>query len=209
MPEHLTCFKCGAAFDRIPSRARRAAKNFCSQQCAKPEPSVVVTSVDGSTARVALYASGGAIEAWATVDAEDAEWVGRWRWNLHRAGAKIYAGRSQWSKGRSRLVRMHRAILGLEAGDRRQGDHINRDTLDNRRENLRIVTHAQNGHNQTPQSGKTSRHRGVSWNRGSNRWVANIRANKRMIYLGKFTSEEDAAEVARLARARMLTCATD
>lgn len=47
---------------------------------------------------------------------------------------------------------MHRYILGLKFGDKRQGDHINHDTLDNRRENLRIVTNRQNSNNRRDQS---------------------------------------------------------
>lgn len=60
----------------------------------------------------------------------------------------------------SRIL-MHREILGLEKGDTRQGDHINRDRLDNRRSNLRAVTHQMNGEN-VGSRGTSSDYRGVS-----------------------------------------------
>lgn len=54
--------------------------------------------------------------------------------------------------GKNYSVSMHREILGLKRGDRRQGDHKNHDTLDNRRNNLRIVTNRGNHANRRYQS---------------------------------------------------------
>lgn len=42
---------------------------------------------------------------------------------------------------------MHRFIMGLGPGDPREVDHLNHNGLDNRRENLRIVSHLENGQN--------------------------------------------------------------
>lgn len=73
-------------------------------------------------------------------------------------------------------------------------DHINRNKLDNRIENLRWVTETISCVNQSKmqrKGGCTSKHRGVSYDRY--KWVAYIRAGKNRIYLGRFDKEEDAA----------------
>ena len=70
-------------------------------------------------------------------------------------------------------------------------DHINRNTLDNRRENLRACTRNESNQNRKG-GGKASPYKGV--HRSSvNRWGAVIRANGRNTWLGTFVNEEDAA----------------
>lgn len=56
------------------------------------------------------------------------------------------------SSGGRRTEQMSRRILGLSHGDKRQADHRNHDTLDNRRKNLRVTTHRGNGKNRRDQS---------------------------------------------------------
>lgn len=126
----------------------------------------------------------------ALVDADDLELVSVCKWRLHEWGYAI---------GFSRGIRMHRLILGLERGDPRLGDHINRDKLDNRRSNLRIVTPAQNSQN-VPGFGGSSQFRGVTWNKRLGKWQASVRLAGHTHYLGLFEVETDAADVARAFR---------
>lgn len=75
----------------------------------------------------------------ALVDDADFEWLSQWKWYaIWSPGIKgFYAvRRGRLPDGRRSLIRMHRQILGLDMADKRQGDHVNHDTLDNRRENL-------------------------------------------------------------------------
>jgi hypothetical protein len=74
-------------------------------------------------------------------------------------------------------------------------DHINHNPLDNRKENLRICTRRENSRNRT--KGKfikrpSSRYKGVSFDKKLNKWIAAIGLDT-MIYIGCFTTEEDAA----------------
>lgn len=62
---------------------------------------------------------------------------------------------------------MHRPVMN--ARDHEQVDHINHDGLDNRKENLRIVTNSQNGMNRRLTSANTSGYKGVSFDRGAYR----------------------------------------
>lgn len=78
-------------------------------------------------------------------------------------------------------------------------DHINGDTLDNRIDNLRKATHAQNGHNTGLRRNNTSGVKGVSWSAERNRWFASITVNGKIVALGRFDEFEDAVAARRAA----------
>src|SRR6266566_2347149 len=61
----------------------------------------------------------------------------KWQARLTIKG-KLYAARNVTIKGKRTSEQLHRLILGLPHGDRRKADHVSLDTLDNRKENLRI-----------------------------------------------------------------------
>jgi hypothetical protein len=86
---------------------------------------------------------------------------------------------------------LHAQLMGAERG--REVDHINGDTLDNRRSNLRICGHLENGCNlrkwSTP---TTSKYKGVSSRQG--KWRAYISPKGRQKHLGTFDSEIEAAK---------------
>jgi hypothetical protein len=83
---------------------------------------------------------------------------------------------------------MHRVIL--DAPRHLLVDHIDFDTLNNRRANLRLVTAAENTAHQQLQGGQ-SRFRGVRWFKG--KWQAAIMVRGQWVYAGRFTDEEEAA----------------
>lgn len=87
---------------------------------------------------------------------------------------------------------MHRLILGLPFGDRRHGDHIDGNGLNNRRSNLRIVTRRQNAMNRRGDDGSSSQYKGVYlYKNGS--WQSYIYAKGKRHHLGYFAEEVDAA----------------
>ena len=87
---------------------------------------------------------------------------------------------------------MHRVIISAVPGQ--IVDHINRDTLDNRRGNLRIVTARQNVLNsRLLQAHNRSGYRGVCWQSDRRKWRATIHVNRRNIHLGWFHCPEEAA----------------
>jgi hypothetical protein len=128
-----------------------------------------------------------------TVDDVDFELLNQWKWyaSWNEATKSFYAVRNDRSSGRHRQVRMHRFILGLEYGDERQGDHINGDTLDNRREtNLRISTRSENCSNQKKRRNNTSGYKGVYWHSTKKYWFAAIGFKRKLIHLGSFETPE-------------------
>jgi hypothetical protein len=131
------------------------------------------------------------IRGWALVDDEDFERFSAHSWHMHEG----YAARNERQPdGRKRIVLMHREILGLERGDGWEADHINRDRLDNQRENLRVLTKGQQRQNMTTYS--SSGYRGVSFHEG--RW----RARAFHVNLGGFDTPEQAAAAAAAYRAQ-------
>lgn len=157
--------------------------------------------------RLPLKDRSGKLKAYALVDAED-KWATEHRWHMC-AG---YAARSVWDGERNTLIYLHRQILGLEPGDGVDADHMNRDKLDNRRANLRAVSHRENQHNMPAMPRhrtKPSQYRGVSWRDDTQKWTARCQVDGQMHRFGCFDSEEDAAQAAREGRRRLLSGAVD
>jgi hypothetical protein len=94
---------------------------------------------------------------WAKVDLKDLGLVISGCWCFSRTRSSGYAVRI--GPGH-RTILMHRVILGLADDDPRQPDHINHDTLDNRRDNFRVATRAQNSANARKRDRVTSRYKG-------------------------------------------------
>jgi hypothetical protein len=90
-----------------------------------------------------------------------------------------------------------------------QVDHMCRQRDCVRLDHLRAVTPAQNMQNLSPQRGRASQHRGVSWDKRRGRWNAYVKVNGTRTYLGAFADEEEAAEAARLARRELMPYAVD
>jgi hypothetical protein len=163
-------------------------------------------SSDGLTARLPLFSRDGSICGYAVLDAADAEWASQWRWALNIDG---YAIRSDGSAQDKRSILLHRELLGLVPGDGLEGDHRNRSRLDDRRENLRAIPKPAQQQNVPGQHGRSSAHRGVSWNTQKQRWHAYTHVSGKTHHLGYFESEDEAAEAARAGRARLLPYAID
>ena len=89
---------------------------------------------------------------------------------------------------------MHREIM--QAPDGVDVDHIDTSNLNNTRQNLRVCTHGQNTANRRKpahKNGTHSRFKGVTWHKSSERWVAQLRVNYRLVTIGYFKDEREAA----------------
>ena len=134
-------------------------------------------------------------DKYAIVDPDDYERLNKHKWHAARCNDIFYAGRStKISKNKKwRCIKMHREIL--KVSDDMFIDHINRNGLDNRKANLRLATYAQNSRNRRKsKTSCSSRFKGVSWHKGSKKWVARIGLNGRRKTIGSFNDEIEAAK---------------
>lgn len=92
-------------------------------------------------------------------------------------------------------IYLHKFIMDV---DNAIVDHINGNTLDCRKQNLRIASHAQNSMNRKVSVNNTSGITGVTWKKDKEKWKAYITVKGKQIHLGYFKKEE--LEKAILAR---------
>ncbi len=126
----------------------------------------------------------------ALVDDEDFEYLNQWKWfaRWDRGTKSFYAGRSNYTD--KKHVAMHRVIMGLDFGDKVEIDHINHNTLDNTKANLRLTNHIGNAQNR--------RCRGYCFHKQAQKYQAQIKINGKVIFLGLYITK-DAARKAYLA----------
>ena len=123
----------------------------------------------------------------ATVSAIDYRRVSQQKWCLCTSKGCKYV-MSSHSRGKKSL---HRFVMRARKGI--IIDHINRNTLDNRRDNLRACSIAQSNMNRRGNVGGSSRFKGVHWYESRQRWKCSIKVCGKQYYLGEFHNEQDAA----------------
>lgn len=80
----------------------------------------------------------------------------------------------------------------------RQIDHIDRDRSNNALANLRAASNSQNGANKPMGKKECGGFKGVRKKKGAKNWTARIKCEGSEIYLGTFSSEEEAAKAYNL-----------
>ena len=126
---------------------------------------------------------------------EDYEWLNHWKWCLDK---NSYPIRSLYKKGEGKVgtLRMAREVLkrmGLNP-DGFVTDHINRNVLDNRRENLRLANYTQNQQNKPKCRNNKSGFKGVSFHKMTNKYQACIGIDNKMVHLGLWPTPKEASE---------------
>jgi hypothetical protein len=119
------------------------------------------------------------------VDKEDFNNLSRYNWRLFESNNHKYA---------ITCLLLHRFIMGKNIPLNMCVDHINRNTLDNRKSNLRIIGFPDNGRNKEKFKGNyTSRYKGVSLYRPQRKWIAYVSYKGKTRYIGLFNEEIEAA----------------
>jgi hypothetical protein len=125
------------------------------------------------------------------VDAADFLWLDQWNWHVTDPEEGKYLPYAARTDSNGKNIKMHQEILGCKPGE--EGHHRNHNTLDNRRQNLRKCTQEQNKKGKKLQRNNTSGFIGVYWRKDLKMWVAMIGHEGKVLYLGQFSTAEEAA----------------
>mgnify|MGYP003392956036 CR=1 FL=1 len=128
------------------------------------------------------------------VDDEDFEIINKFKWNCSTNRSKLpYVQRyTPFLNKKRSCIKLHRQIMSAKEGQ--YVDHINGNSLDNRKVNLRICTNKENSRNSRISRNNTSGYKGVIWNKRNKNWRARIGLEGKMFDLGSYKNKEDAAK---------------
>lgn len=182
-PGLLLCFHCVRAPGRM---CEVGAHHVCANFCPRPRPvrrAEARESDDDDIRYIPLTRGMHAI-----VDAADYAELSRYKWYAlaPSSNGRFYAVR----KEKGRTVLMHRQIM--DPPDGMVVDHIDGNSLHNRRGNLRTCTPFQNAQNQ--RRSKRGQSRFVGLHRVGDKWETTVAYNGRSYYVGRFDDEVEAAK---------------
>lgn len=134
-------------------------------------------------------------DKFATVDVIDYAFLMQWEWYFSGGYAVRNSCKLDGFTKRKKIY-MHRVVLSHKLGhsDFQHTDHDNQNGLDNWRSNLRPASVVQNNRNRRTQHG-SSKFKGVSWHKPTQKWQTHIKFGKHLKHLGLFTDEVEAARV--------------
>jgi len=127
------------------------------------------------------------------VDEENFEELSKFNWYVRKNKHVFYVLCNIIVNENKKTLQMHRKVMGLNFGDKLIVDHKDHNGLNNRKENLRIVTHGQNMQNKRSSKNSSSKYLGVHLFKLTNKWRAEIKVNKKKFSLGFFADENEAA----------------
>lgn len=149
--------------------------NDATKKCVRDQRPAII---EGNIAKIPLGLD--AKDGYAIVDKELA-WIDKYQWlklNIGYANSSVHGY-------------LHHKILPKKEGF--FVDHINRNKMDNRRSNLRYVTHKQSAANTKTPKGSKSPYKGVIWSSQKDKWVSQVSSCGKRYHLGTFSDQEEAA----------------
>lgn len=144
------------------------------------------------------------------IDEEDCHLIEKYAWwvRYDKHSKRYYVSGYEKHNESHKFLQLHRIIMNCPIG--LCVDHINHDGLDNRKCNLRIVTHAQNQQNRTGANiNNKINARGVFFNKQTNKWGTQLKINGKKIYFGEYTNVNDAKQAAIEGRKKYLPFSTN
>jgi len=135
------------------------------------------------------------------IDDIDFDMVSKYKWYLYyfKTSSNYYIKRGFKINGKWKTIYLHKYIMNVDTAI----DHVDGNTLNNKRSNLRVCTHSGNSRNKKKNSNSQSKYKGVTKNTHPNRpyvyWKARIKLVDRSITLGNFPFNEEGEVLAAKA----------
>ena len=158
----------------------------------------IILSDDGLTGIIKLSRNYQAI-----IDAQDIEAVSARNWHAVCLSANhVYAASNIRTGEIFKQISLHRYLMQSSSGNT-EIDHVNGNTLDNRRVNLRPVTRSQNRMNAVCRCDSLTGLKGIQFEASRGTWKVRIGLNKKSFHIGRYKTLEEAVEARRVAEAKM------
>jgi hypothetical protein len=143
------------------------------------------------------------------VDLEDIEKLMafnyKWYPNFYKNNRSYYAKSTEYlgldsnGKPKYKIHSLHKFLVDAPKGH--HVDHINHDTLDNRKSNLRVITHNQNlKHRKGANRNNKTGYRNVSYSESEGKYIVQLYLNNKNTILGKFNDVHEAGTFAEKMR---------
>lgn len=134
--------------------------------------------------------------------------AGEWRAALVKSTSGFYVVSRNNIDGKRSVISLSRLIMNASQGN--DIDHINHDTLNNKRLNLREITHGQNMQNKKgPFTNSKSGIRGVCWDKQNRKWHAQVKLQGKSLYSKLFKDIKEAEQAVIIARKQFLLYSTN
>ena len=129
----------------------------------------------------------------ALIDDEDWDKIKDFAWHINKRGTNLYVVSSKFKNGKRENYKLHRLLLSAPPG--MQVDHIDGNSLNNHKSNLRLCTNQQNTCNSKKSfaGNPSSQYKGVCFYKKHKKWKSQIMFNYKQINLGLFSTELEAA----------------
>lgn len=188
----IKCDYCGKTFYKAKSQTSLYKKHFCSNECRyKSKRGSNEIFYENDYAYMLLTKDNVTLKT--LFDMDDVDKIKQYKWHLHlRKSDQRYdvCANSYIENSKRKYIILPRFLLNAPKG--LTVDHINRDTLDNRKINLKVVSIYKNNQNK---STNTSGCVGVTWDKSRNKWHVRFCCKN----LGRFESFEEAVKVRKEA----------
>ncbi|WP_152486521.1 HNH endonuclease [Nocardiopsis lucentensis] len=148
-----------------------------------------------NTVVLPIFDTTGSVNSSTIVDSDIYPAVSKWMWEIDREG---YVRRFIQVASRRHEIRLHRLVMACSPGDGLIVDHINRNTLDNRRANLRFVNPTESNLNREARRPKPR------WRKSRNCWQADFQFKFKYYYVGCYRTFEEAQEELDKARQKVM-----
>ena len=185
------CEICGKEFLVSESSIKRGRGKCCSIECRhKRNEKTNNIYIKENYAEIVITKKNNEIIT-VLIDIEDIEKIQKLKWRVSKNKNGYYVrawGRKDYKY--KQIVYLHRYIMNCP-GDM-EVDHINHNTLDNRKCNLRVCTMLENKQNVPKRENNKSGYRNIHWDKNRKKWRVRMTINKKEVKVGIYETVEEA-----------------